>query len=385
MKTLLSKYKQKDIQNALKISAEEARRLKNDPTATLTMDQLRLLSPTMPDVLIDRATVVRRKQQHRIVSKYRLPKSLKSLYVELYHPPDSTGHNYVMVSYKTRHTYKLDTYVYVPNTELIMKDLFMRTDRKRFFAGKASEAYISEHIKEQLQHIFREEYHEFKDLFTKEPRSVEEIYGEALPPPRKDITRYYKFNLKYTVFREESVYSEYAGCRIVVTNNPHIQNKVFRLIDKRFSFYIYNDTILYYTSADLYYLGLGRIVGDEIVYEYPVDESGRHPLYTTPHFNMDSDNAKGYTGDIKIFLTKWAKPILIPYHKNREGNGVVLIGNNKWAWVYAKKEEFEDQLTRPVTVESLKEYPDFKKFKQAPMWTETYKYVKPSTETDPKT
>lgn len=369
--TILTKYKIADIEKILNISREEARELKTNPEAKLSLKQFSQLSPEMPHELIPREIVLRRKRAKQHVSKFRLPKDLKSLAVEVLDPPGEVGMSRrVKVQYGRARTFTgaLLTDISVDDGQLILNDIFQQTFYKRQKGITQEEwetaYYWGVRAEDQLKKVFGDDYYEFRDLFTKEKRSVEELYGFVIPVRSNPAIIYgvidYDDPIGQDRFDKKFAPVEWKGYKTARTKNPYFLKRVLRQIDKSLTVEMLRDNSIIVRTLGGQLLAVGKIVGDEIEYVYPANDRGEHIFWTTPFISI---RFAQLTQERRVFFTKNLKVEEIIETKPKS---LVILSNGLYLRTYMSKEDIDELLTRPVTVN--RDYPDFSKYPASILW-----------------
>lgn len=383
-KTILSHYKIKDLVEILNIDPLKAKALKTDPNETLTLKQFQMLSPTLPETLIKREIVLARKRSRSPVSKYRLPKSIDSLSVEILTPPkDHRTYHTVKVFYKRKRSdhSSLKTDVPVDDAGLILKNLFEQAEFRqspfsdpRREAIRRDEAGAGIEIRAELREVFGEEYEMFRDLFLKE--DYRKFYDTEIPV-RKNMLSYYSIitqnepNYGRDRFPHIKEYSDFADFETINTANHHfIPEVIERLTDSYRIHYYKNNSLQIWTKGFLQLMAVGKILHNEIVFCYPVKPgTDEHLFFSTPFIYLYShDVSLPHAQEVKIFLTPGIKFELIPDSKreNIKNAHRVLINNRRWTRAVITQEELEDKLQNPTTYRQR--IPDFTKYKDHVLW-----------------
>lgn len=365
--TILSKYSLAEIKASLNISSEEARQLKTNPEATLTLNQFSQLNPELH--LIPRPLYIRRKRQRRKPSEFLLPKNTSSLAVEILTPPDTyRSSRFVRIFYGKKSSKEIMTDTFTDDGVAIFRDLFINAEyRKSPFSDKAREAQRREEnrfameLQQELRKVFSLEYEEFKNLFTKTTPDLD-------IPVRRNILRYYQLHNSgegKEVFRNDPFYSIFAGSKVVKTVNPFLRPKVFDFLNLGNDIKVSDDnSLIVTTNNELQVMAMGKIIKDEIEFAYPADpedKQEKHIFWTTPYIDVPVVPVREALR-IRVFLT----PGLTLTVLQQERKSVVLLSNGRFFYAKITQEELNGLIRAPLVMR--KKYPDFSQYPASILW-----------------
>jgi len=384
-KTILSPYPVKALAKILKITAEEAKTLKTDPAARLSLAQFQSLTPTLPNPLIPAKQAKIQRQSNRPFSKLPLP-AKKDMYQLWFHiksdPVGPENLREVNVVFR-RKTIRTTLPIQNPNPDSILAALFTQYEMAeqpmlkyaRPFKQRlqpdlqpfANPIIMRDTFAEEILDLQKQEALEtrakidklfgptltklFHNLALREPKTILELY-ESQPRVRLPIPKpEYEHNLLFP--QAEKLYR---------TTDPRTE-QLFSQLDRNYIKKTTGRESVYYTGKELTILGMSVTDNtQDPVYIYPTDNTNQHILWSTPYIDLletnvtqedittaRRDNNKNlllsmisYT---RIYLTKNTKPILVP----TQPKAIILLGNNKYILSQAPLDTIRQTLDTPTT------------------------------------